>query len=269
MNDRVKQATEKLLELFASEQLPPAMARTVIRSIAADKVPADSWSLNNRLLLLMSETSDARGYRQWQQVGRQVKKGAKALYILAPVVRNVAITETEPKTGEEVKTTKPLIVGWKTIPVFAYEDTEGEPLPERASYEPGQLPPLYEVARKFGTVSYKPLQGQALGTTNTRTGGITLYTHDVDVFFHELAHSVHRTIRPLQGGQHVDQEVIAEMTACVLCELYGITGYQWQGWEYIKHYAGDKALQMVNSVLSEVEAIVAKILATEAQLSAA
>jgi hypothetical protein len=28
---------------------------------------------------------DARGFRQWQKANRQVKKGAKAIYILAPM----------------------------------------------------------------------------------------------------------------------------------------------------------------------------------------
>jgi hypothetical protein len=46
-------------------------------------------------------TSDARGYRQWQEVGRQVKKGEKSLPILVPIVRKRTTENRETDQEEE------------------------------------------------------------------------------------------------------------------------------------------------------------------------
>ncbi|HBQ26698.1 MAG TPA: hypothetical protein DD791_09935, partial [Syntrophomonas sp.] len=52
--------------------------------------------------------------------------------------------------------------GFKAIPVFRYEDTEGEELPLKPDYKPAELPPLYDVALEFGTVNYLPAAPQWL-----------------------------------------------------------------------------------------------------------
>lgn len=86
-----------------------------------------------------------------------------------------------------------------------------------------------------------------------------LCTHDVDAFFHELAHGIHNTIRPLQGGQHADQEIVAETVAAVLCEMYGYQGYLYHGFEYIKHYADTadaaETVKAIMKVLADVQKV--------------
>lgn len=154
------------------------------------------------------------------------------------------------------------------MPVFRYEDTQGEPLPEIV-YTPTVLPPLFNVAQHFGAVKYYPFRNLELGSCSA-SGEIRLYSADIDIFFHELAHQVHGTIRPLRGGQHMDQEIVAEMVSCVLCELYGFTGYLWQGWDYMKAYVGEdpvKTLKVISSVLNDVQAVVTKIMAINDEIS--
>jgi hypothetical protein len=259
---KVKQAVDSLLAMFQSGDLPEKAARTFINARAGYGKPSDKWSLGNRLLMLIAGTEDARGYQQWREAGRQVKKGARAFYILAPMTRKVTQKVIDPETGEEKQEEKIIVTGFRGVPVFRYEDTEGEPLPE-VDYSPPELPPLYEVARRFGVeVKYLPFAGQAAGAFRPGQKQVILYSHDVDVFFHELAHAVHNTIRPLKGGQQQDQEIVAETVACVLCELYGAKGYLWHGWEYIKHYAGrdpKAALKAIMAVLSEVEEVLERI----------
>ncbi len=68
----------------------------------------------------------------------------------------------------------------------------------------------------------------------------------------------------MKGGQHRDQEIVAETVACVLCELYGAKGYLWHGWEYIRHYASrdlKAALKAIMAVLNEVEEVLERIFA--------
>ncbi len=75
--------------------------------------PCEKWSANNKLIMELNGTEDARGYQQWREVGRQVKQGSKAFYILGPVM---------PKEKNLAESPKP--VSFTRIPVFKIEDTE-------------------------------------------------------------------------------------------------------------------------------------------------
>ena len=252
--DRVEEATNKLFNMFASGNLPEAIAKTVL--LAQNDIPSAKWSLGNQILMLASGTADARGFEQWKKVGRCVKKGARAIYILGPCSKKV----TDEGTGED----KVIITGFKSIPVFRYEDTEGADIPT-VEYSPAEMPPLIEVAELYGVkVNYGPVTGRFYGCYRPNDNSILLCTHDVDTFFHELAHAVHGSIRPLKGGQHSDQEVVAETVATVLCILYGYEGYVYHGYEYIKHYAdehsGNGAIKAIMKVLADVQAVLELIL---------
>lgn len=200
--DKVIEACERLLEMFKSGQIPPAVARTTIQGLNSE-LPSSKWSLGNRLLMFLNGTDDARGFRQWEEVGRRVKKGAKGFYILGPCTKLVSGKQTggEVQDPEEEKV---IVTGFRSIPVFRYEDTEGEEL-IYPDYTPAKLPPLADVAKTYGiAVKYGPFTKRFYGCYRPLKEEIMLCTHDVDTFFHELAHGIHNTIRPLQGGQHAD-----------------------------------------------------------------
>ena len=253
---RIEEATKNLLDMFASGDLPPAIVKTVIRAKEGFEIPSAKWSLGNQILMLSTGTNDARGFDQWKKVERKVKKGAKAIYILGPCTRKIK--------DEETKEEKLIVTGFKSIPVFRYEDTEGKEIPV-ADYNPPEVPPLIEVANRYGVkVQYGPLTGRFYGRYRPSENSILLCTHDVDTFFHELAHAVHSTIRPLKGGQHRDQEVVAETVATVLCLLYGYDGYVYDGFKYIQRYAKEQtlaaAIQAIMRVLADVQAVLELIL---------
>lgn len=234
--DRVKEAAEKIMDMIRTGNIPPAVAKTVIARDKSER-PSNSWSLGNQLLMILTGTFDARGFNQWKEVGRQVKKGAKAFYILAPIKQIVKVKDESAPDKEDAIT---IIKGFKGIPVFRYEDTEGDEI-HIPLYEPTALPPLIEVAERYGVaVKYGPFTMRFYGYFQPATKTIMLCTHDVRTFFHELAHAVHNTIKPLKGGQHAGQEIVAETCAAVLCEIYGYEGYIYHGYEYIKHYSTDK-----------------------------
>ena len=136
-----------------------------------------------------------------EQVGRKVKKGAKALYILGPCTYTKTVTD--PYTGEEKKET--YVKGFRPIPVFAFEATEGSEM-EMASFNP-PAPPLFEVAERYGIkVAYDAFAGRVLGSCKTDGGEITFRAHDADLWFHELAHAVDARLSggKLKGGQDDD-----------------------------------------------------------------
>ena len=85
-----------------------------------------SYSLNNQLLIWTQAPAAlyVAGFRSWIASGRSVKKGAKAVRILAPLTVN---DQDAAKTAEGKSPVR--LVGFRYVSVFADYDTEGEPLP--------------------------------------------------------------------------------------------------------------------------------------------
>ncbi|QQG48727.1 MAG: M48 family peptidase [archaeon] len=220
--ERTNSELEKIVQLFSSKQLPDLCAKALIN---APGKPSSKWSFGNQLLVLLAGTSDARGYRQWQEVGRQVRFGSRAFYILGPViVKKLAQADAPDQDAEPDR----ILVGFRTIPVFRCEDTEGK---ELQTYAPIDPPPLLEVAARFGMeVKYERLSPGMYGVTDHTAKAITLATEDWDVFFHELAHAIHRTFEPKTGhGQEPEAETVAQLVAATLARLYGrpADGFSW------------------------------------------
>jgi hypothetical protein len=82
------------------------------------------YSARNCLLILWQRPDASRvaGYRKWQEMGRQVRRGEEAIRILAPVSRTVE----DEGTGEKAR----ILVGFRVASVFDVSQTDGEPMPE-------------------------------------------------------------------------------------------------------------------------------------------
>jgi len=82
-----------------------------------------AYSAHNCMLIAMQRPDAARvaGYRAWQALGRQVKKGAKGIAILCPAPIRAKTDEGDTVT---------VALRFRTGYVFDVADTEGEPLPE-------------------------------------------------------------------------------------------------------------------------------------------
>lgn len=83
-----------------------------------------------------------------------------------------------------------------------------------------------------------------------------LGVHNIDVFFHELAHAAHDKVDPnFCNRTKNDKEVIAEFSAAVLMSIYGYD-HSKGAWEYINAFSQDpikaimKALNTVGDVLA-------------------
>lgn len=258
----INDAVTQLLDMFETGKLPAKVAFSIIHRHPGDVIPSDKWSIGNRILQMLQGTDDARGYKQWQEAGRQVRKGAHAIHILSPLTFKVK--ETDKDTGEEIE--KIVVKGYRPIPVFRYEDTEGKSIPlYDHAYEPTSHPTFFDAAEKLGVdVRYAPMRANYLGRYSIRTNAIELCSHDAVVYYHELAHAVHATLVDLTVYAPDKAEVITEFSALVLAHIAGIFGFESQGFEYIANYAKNntpsKVMKEIFSVLKDVEAIVNKIL---------
>ncbi len=246
-NPRIMEAMNSLLTLFKEENLE-IVARAVFRG---NEIPSDKWSFTNRLLMFLNGTDDARGFKQWQQAGRNVKKGCHAFYIIGPVTKKI----TEEKNigfRETVREEKQILAGFKTIPVFRFEDTEGEPI-IREDFKVNIPYEFKGIIQELG-LKVQPVQfcGAAYGSYNLVSREIRLASPDIEVFLHELNHAVDDRLTGLKPGQKRDQEVTAEFSAAVIAHLMGYKIPLGNVKEYIEQYS----FRELMNCLARIEKIV-------------
>lgn len=257
---KTKEQLARIVELFVSGELVKTAALVVIPQDA--NAPSAKWSMANRILQAINGTGDARGIKQWNNVGRSVRAGSKAFCILGP---SMVKSKEDPE--------RMILVGFHCIPVFRVEDTQGDALPQLASVE---KPLLSEVADKWGiNVRYTPFSDKYYGAYSPTKGEIMLCTHEQEVFFHELSHAAHARVmkesgRALKGGQDDKQEIVAEMSACVLARVYGVKAHEDKICDYVKGYAKGKDLgRTLMGLLSEIQKVTELIIKTSEEIKAA
>lgn len=256
LSEKAQAALDKVVKQFEEGDLSDMVQALAI--LPAPDAPCFGWTFTNRALFAAQKyTMDGRGFNQWREVGRKVKKGATAGYIFAPFMKP---TDTVGQDGKKVYELK----GWHTLAVYAAHETE--PLdpeaPNTLTYAPVQMPPLYEVALKLGVrVEYAPHGGKANGWYDGWKEEIVLQVTSHRTFWHELAHAAHRHADIADFLPHDERkettayrEAVAELTAAVLGEMYGEpcvgTSYQ-----YLTKYYADplfgitQALRVVGKVL--------------------
>jgi antirestriction protein ArdC len=250
MAQNVRETLNSILEAFESGNIPEAIAHSMF---PIPDLPSSKWSVLNRITIFLSGTADARGFRQWMDAGRHVKKGAKAIFILVPrIIKREIATETG-EAEEEV------LAGFMGKPVFRVEDTDGEPL----DYKKLELPllPLMERAREWG-LSVKAVPGNYHyhGYFSQEKHEIGLASKDEAVFFHELGHAAHhRLVGDLRTVPPWEKEVVAELAAAALCRIVGKeSNYLGTSFQYLKHYAEQEGLSPVKAclkVINQTEAV--------------
>ncbi len=255
--DKARKVLDSIVERFKAGEIAEAIAAVFYPS---PDVPMLKWSIRNRVIAFCAETVDARGFKMWKSAGRSVKKGSKAFYILAPLTYKF-----ENDKGE----TEYRVRGFKEIPVFRVEDTEGDAL----EYTEPELPdlPFADVAERFGlTVQANFFDGYSLGWYRPGTETIELHTDEIKVWLHELAHAAHlRAIGEdkFRKNSYSKNEIVAETTALTLALMLG------RSWElesgsshrYLAGYAEDKKepVDAVFAVVDEVEKTLRLILEPE------
>lgn len=249
LSDKAKASLDKAVQKFQSGDLSAIVQVTAFK--LPDDAPASKWSWRNRVMAFAQSGSlDCRGFRQWKQVDRSVKKGELAAFILRPRMKKNADTNEKEFVG---------VVGQA---VFGYNQTDGDEN-SAVQYEPRELPPLMDVAERLGiSVEYQPTAGAGhLGRVNGEGTDVTLGTEDVKTWFHELAHACHARIQDngeLDLDEYDQNEVVAEFTATVLMEVYGFGDRTGNAWKYIEHYS-DNPLTALNKALGDVEKVLGVI----------
>jgi hypothetical protein len=265
---KAAEAANEILSTFRNpNSLPAPLAQVFIHR--KDNVPCRSWSWRNQLIVALHGHADARGFRQWEQVGRHVRKGEKAFYILSPCVKTVVSQET----GEAKK----LLYGFRGTPVFGLDQTQGQPLPPRGPALDAWLKslPLWEVVDAWG-LGVEAFNGRRAGYLGriSHGHGIALGVKNLSTWAHELVHAADRRNGRLKElGQHWRNETVAELGGAVLLKVLGYEHEADLGgcWQYVEGYAktqGIDVLKACSIVLERTCEAVALILDTAEEIRA-
>ncbi len=225
-------------------------------------------SYRGNLLLIGAQAPQATrvaGFRSWQNVGRQVRKGERGIAILAPCTyRPTADDRAEPAgpaapAGQEPTTTSGgatadagggQVRGFRVVHVFALHQTEGAPLPEVApALLTGQAPAgLWDdLAGQVSGYGYALERGDCCGANGYTdpTRRVVRVRDDIDdahavkVLAHELGHLEcgHVTDLPTYATCRGRCEVEAESVAYVVAAAHGLdaSGYTFA---YVAGWAG-------------------------------
>jgi antirestriction protein ArdC len=187
------------------------------------------YSANNCMLIALQSggyATQVAGFNTWKAQGRNVKKGEKGMYILAPL----AFKSTDKVTGEETYGVK----GFRYVAVFDLAQTEGPDLPEIANKLTGAGPlgayeTLAGVAGGLGfSVIDHDFEGSGVNGDCSHANKVLRVevtnspAQRVKTLAHEISHAI---LHDPETGAKVERaikELEAESSAYVICKALGL-----------------------------------------------
>lgn len=200
------------------------------------------YSFNN-LILIWAQRPDATAvasYTTWQAMDRQVRRGEKALRVMAPILRRAPVLDEagQSNLGPDGRPKqRQQITGFRPAPVFDVTQTEGPPLPEapRPVLLAGQAPDgLWDaLVSEVSQRGYRLLRGPAdrLDGANgvTKISEREVWVRDdvddaqaVKTLTHELAHIMLHAEADQPTACAGIREVEAESVAHLVMAAHGV-----------------------------------------------
>jgi antirestriction protein ArdC len=238
-----------------------------------------TYSLNNVLLILHQRPTASRvaGYKAWQKLGRQVRKGEKGIKVFVPY-RYSRKEENDDGTA----TTTHGVGGFGLGTVFDISQTDGDPLPEPPSV--AELTGETDSARGLTVMLTAYLAGQGIPVTYSTDLGPARGTWDpsrrvvairsgmsaeqtAKTLAHETAHAIAGHCGTTTDRQ--DGEAVAECAAYLVLAHHGIdTGAYSFG--YVAAWAKDLTVfkRNIAAARETANAIIAGLSAPVVELAA-
>lgn len=215
------------------------------------------YSFANTLLILAQQPEARRvaGYATWAKLGRQVKKGEKAVWILAP--RFIKAKTQENKNGDdsdgsqnEDEDEDQTRIYFHPVAVFDISQTEGKVLPSPArklvgNDDRGLFERLKSFSEKNGClVQLKEIESAANGLFSPVENRITIAPslspiHRLKTLSHEIAHSILHRDNEAYTLQRADCELEAESVAFIVLHHFGIDAGSYS-FGYLASWQGDE-----------------------------
>ncbi len=212
------------------------------------------YSFGNVLLIAAQchEATQVAGFNAWRKMNRFVRKGEKAIYILAPMVYKNADAEN----GEDER----VIRGFKFVPVFDVAQTDGEELTSICNRLDGEDPAghyaqLLSVAQSLGfTVVDHEFDGSTNGDCNHAEHRIRVEVRNTPAQrVKTLAHEISHGLMHEKFDSRAVAELEAESTAYVVCQSLGFDTSDYS-FGYVATWAGGGA-QAIAGIKASCERI--------------
>jgi hypothetical protein len=220
------------------------------------------YSFGNVLLIAAQREGATRvaGFNAWLEMARFVRKGEKAIFILAPM--------SYKNGGAEDAEDVPVIRGFKWVPVFDIAQTDGEETPSICHQLVGDDPSglfarLAIVAQSMGfAVEDAELPASTNGSCSFDLHVIRVEVTNspaqrVKTLAHEIAHAMlHEHFRDRRLA-----ELEAESTAFVVCQSLGLETSDYS-FGYVANWAGggDEATASVRASCERIQKTASSIL---------
>jgi antirestriction protein ArdC len=220
------------------------------------------YSFNNALLIQLQYPRATRiaGFGTWLRLGRRVRRGEQAIWILAPVMRRVAVEDE----AESVR----VVTAFRPAAVFALEQTEGEELREPCTRLAGEDPlgVFTKLVRVAATLGFDVEDHVFADETNgdcahavhrIRVRADLAPAHRVKTLAHELAHAILHAERTERGLMELE----AESVAFIVCDALGLDAGAWT-FGYLATWSGggDQAIAAVKTAGARIQRTADRIL---------
>jgi antirestriction protein ArdC len=221
------------------------------------------YSFANTVLILCQCPTASRvaGFHTWRRLGRQVRRGEHAIWILAPVTRRVDADDASEQSTR-------VVAGFRPVPVFAEDQTDGDPLPEVCARLGGDDPRgayagLLQVASLLGfTVEDHAFDGETNGDCSHALRRIRIEVtlapaHRAKTLAHELAHALLHA----DASDRALAELEAESVAFIVCDALGLDAGTWT-FGYVAGWAGggDEAVAAIKAAGARIQRTADQIL---------
>jgi hypothetical protein len=213
------------------------------------------YSFGNVILIAAQRPDASRvaGYKTWRSLGRTVRKGQKAIWILAPMVAK--------RADGIVLGDDRVVRGFKYVPVFDISQTEGEELPAACHKLTGDGPTdaltrLTRVAQLLGySVEDAELPDGVNGDCTFSLRRIRVESRNssaqrVKTLAHEIAHAFLHADQPDRSVAELE----AESVAYLVCQHLGLdTGDYTFGYVATWAGGGDEALAAIKTTGTNIQ----------------
>ncbi|MDB4330421.1 ImmA/IrrE family metallo-endopeptidase [bacterium] len=192
-----------------------------------------NYSFFNQCIIYACGGSQVAGFKAWKEKDRWVKKGSKAIKILAPkMLYQIYVggkwertTRVKHKTWSGKKKSFP--VGFFTVNVFDIKDTDGTELPEPMTKKSKiKYSEVLAAAERLGyTVESRPLEfnlGGYISQKDIVVNSNRQETANVGTLIHELAHGLlgHTDTNRPHTRELAEQQ--AETVTYIVCQELGV-----------------------------------------------
>ena len=243
------------------------------------------YSFNNTLLIAMQrpEATLVTGYRNWQSMGRQVKKGEKGITILAPAPKKQKKAQAlydqnqmpvlDEQGNQKYEEVEVVIPRFKATTVFDIDQTEGEPIQTIAPEELTEAVQDFDLFMQAITdispvpIRFDEIEGSAKGYYDNANKEIVIRegmseSQTIKTAIHECGHAMlHDRDLMLASGIKKDREtkeVEAESVAYSVCSAFQIETSDYS-FPYIAGWSSGRDMKELRSSMDTIRQTAGKM----------